>query len=58
MADKLPLKIKDGQIQQFEVGDTISATIAPGSGGGLTNLDGGFANSTYLTPQSIDGGTA
>jgi len=33
MADKLPLKLEGGRIKQFASGDTISATIAPGSGG-------------------------
>lgn len=36
MADVLPLKIDTatGMIKQFSSGDTISTTIAPGSGGG------------------------
>lgn len=34
MADVKPLCIKDGRIQQYGAGDTISSTIAPGSGGG------------------------
>lgn len=29
-----------------------------GGGGGDKNADGGFANSTYIAPQSIDGGNA
>lgn len=29
-----PLKIAGGQLQQFQAGDTISPSIAPGSGGG------------------------
>jgi hypothetical protein len=33
MANKIPLKIESGQIMQFQAGDTISSTIAPGSGG-------------------------
>lgn len=28
------------------------------SGGGLTDLDGGSANTTYLAAQSVDGGNA
>jgi hypothetical protein len=34
MANVAPLKISNGQIMQFQAGDTISTTIAPGSGGG------------------------
>lgn len=33
MADKIPLKVENGQLMQFQTGDTISSTIAPGSGG-------------------------
>lgn len=34
MANKKPLYIENGRIQEFGAGDTISASIAPGSGGG------------------------
>ena len=34
MANVSPLKISGGQIMQFQAGDTISSTIAPGGGGG------------------------
>lgn len=33
MANKIPLKIEGGKLKQFGAGDTISSTIAPGSGG-------------------------
>lgn len=33
MPDKIPLIVVGGQIRQMQAGDTISPTIAPGSGG-------------------------
>lgn len=33
MADVLPLKIENGLLKRFQAGDTISAAVAPGSGG-------------------------
>jgi hypothetical protein len=33
MANKIPLKLESGKLKQFASGDTISAAIAPGSGG-------------------------
>lgn len=38
MANVLPLKIEGGQWKQFQPGDTISAAIAPGSGGGSSGV--------------------
>ncbi len=32
MADKAPLKLASGEIQQMQTGDTISTVIAPGNG--------------------------
>ena len=34
MPNVTPLKLVAGQIAQFQAGDTISSTIAPGTGGG------------------------
>lgn len=34
MADKKPLYIENGRIQEYGAGDTISTIIAPGTGGG------------------------
>jgi hypothetical protein len=34
MADQKPLKQVGGRLKEFAAGDTISTTIAPGSGGG------------------------
>ena len=33
MAAQIPLKLSGGRLKQFASGDTISTTIAPGSGG-------------------------
>jgi len=33
-------------------------TLTSSGGGGITNLDGGSANSVYLITQNIDGGNA
>lgn len=33
MATKRPLALYDGEIEEIRTGDTIPATIAPGSGG-------------------------
>ena len=41
-----------------DVGTTTATIAVTTSGGIVTEVDGGFANSTYLSSQSLDGGSA
>lgn len=55
MADQKPLVIINGQIQQIPSGDTISSTIAPGTGGAAAFgiLKSQSTDQTLLTNYSI-----
>lgn len=54
MADFLPLKIEGGQLKQFQAGDTISTTIAPGIGG--AGADIAMSTMAPATDQTITAG--
>lgn len=66
MAVVTPLKISAGQIMQFQVGDTISTVVAPGSGGGggggatvgSTTIDFGAFPGKSDTSVAVTGQTA
>jgi hypothetical protein len=47
---KMYIKKNDGTASIIEIG--------AGGGGGVNNVDGGFASSIYLISQNIDGGDA
>lgn len=52
MAERLPLVMRaDGILEQIPAGDTISATIAPGSGGGAAAVN--TTNYRYVTGGGI-----
>lgn len=54
MAEFIPLKIEDGQLKQFQAGDTISTAIAPGIGG--AGADIALSTTAPATDQTIAAG--
>lgn len=55
MAERIPLVLIDGELQQIPTGDTINTTIAPGSGGGSGIPVGGTVNQVLAKSSSTDG---
>jgi len=56
MAERRPLIVKDGRIEEIPSGDTISTAIAPGSGGGGSGIpDGGTTGQILIKNSDTDG---
>ena len=58
LAENLVCDITGASVQFVYDGSTWEVYAQIGGSGGTNNTDGGFANSTYTAPQTINGGTA